>query len=279
MDNLEPMIDHFEKLVPTDPETYPGEDGRLYCSRCHTPRQSRVVLPWNNKERLVNCVCDCMRAAFEEEEELRKRMDRFSQVAPVRIAGFPAEEVQKYTFANDDGARPQLSTAMQAYVRNFTQLRKDGKGLLLYGDVGTGKTFAGGCIVNALEEQGYPCLMTSFSRLEKVLFDMRDGKRAFLDKLLLFDLVLFDDLGVERDTEYMTQQVTDILDSFYRAGIPMIITSNYTPKQLTGAEDIRKKRVYDRLLERCHPILVDGESRRKQQGRHDYAGMKQLLGL
>ena len=279
MENLEPMIDHFEKLVPTDPETYPGEDGRLYCSRCHTPRQSRIKLPWGDRERLVNCVCNCMRAAFEEEEELRKRMDRFSQVAPVRIAGFPAEEVQKYTFANDDGARPQLSTAMQAYVRNFTQLRRDGKGLLLYGDVGTGKTFAGGCIVNALEAQGYPCLMTSFSRLEKVLFDMREGKRSFLDKLLLFDLVLFDDLGVERDTEYMTEQVTGILDSFYRSGIPMIITSNFTPRELSGAEDIRKKRVYDRLLERCHPILVDGESRRKQQGRHDYASMKNLLGL
>jgi DNA replication protein DnaC len=151
--------------------------------------------------------------------------------------------------------------------------------LVLMGDVGTGKTFAGGCIVNALEDLGHPCLMTSFSRLEKVLFDMKEGKRSFLDKLLLFDLVLFDDLGVERDTEYMTEQVTGILNSFYRAGIPMIVTSNYTPKQLTGAEDIRKKRVYDRLLERCHPILVDGESRRKQQGRHDYASMKNLLGL
>lgn len=279
MDNLEPMIDHFERLVPTDPDTYPGEDGRLYCSRCHTPRQSRIKLPWSGEARLVNCVCDCMRAAIEVQEEQRKRMDRFSQLAPVRIAGFPAEEVERYTFANDDGQRPQLSAAMEAYVRNFTQLRKDGKGLLLYGDVGTGKTFAGGCIVNALEAQGYPCLMTSFSRLEKVLFDMKEGKRSFLDKLLLFDLVLFDDLGVERDTEYMTEQVTGILDSFYRAGIPMIVTSNYTPKQLTGAEDIRKKRVYDRLLERCHPILVDGESRRKQQGRYDYAGMKNLLGL
>jgi DNA replication protein DnaC len=145
--------------------------------------------------------------------------------------------------------------------------------------VGTGKTFAGGCAVNALEAQGHPCLMTNFSRLEKVLFDMRDGKRSFLDKLLQFDLVLFDDLGTERGSDYMTEQVTNILDSFYRAGIPMIITSNYGPKELTAEKDIRKQRVYDRLLERCHPILVDGESRRKQQGRHDYASMKNLLGL
>lgn len=279
MENLEPMIDHFERIVPTDGDTYPGPDGRLYCSRCHTPRQSRIKLPWSDKERLVNCVCKCMQADIQALEEEKKRMDRFSQVAPVRIAGFTPPEIERYTFANDDHKRPELTAAMEAYVRNFTELRKDGKGLLLYGDVGTGKTFAGGCVVNALEAQGYPCLMTSFSRLEKVLFDMKEGKRSFLDKLLLFDLVLFDDLGVERDTEYMTEQVTNILDSFYRAGIPVIITSNLGPKELAADKNIHKKRIYDRLLQRCHPILVDGESRRKQQGRHDYASMKNLLGL
>ena len=114
MDNLEPMIDHFESIVPTDGDTYPGPDGRLFCSRCHTPRQSRIKLPWNDRERLVNCVCKCMQAAIEAEEEQRKRMDRFSQLAPVRIAGFPADEVQKYTFANDDRKRPELTAAMEA---------------------------------------------------------------------------------------------------------------------------------------------------------------------
>lgn len=279
MENMEPVIDHLESIVPTDGDTYPGPDGRLYCARCHTPRQSRIVLPWSNTERLVNCVCACMQAAIQVEEEHERRVNHFSEVSGVRIAGFPAETIREYTFAKDDGARPEIMAAMRAYVDNFPELRKSAKGLLLYGNVGTGKTFAGGCIVNALEDMGYPALMTSFSRLEKVLFDLRDGRQRFLDNLLRFDLVLIDDLGVERDTEYMSEQVTNIIDSFYRANIPMIVTSNYTPRQLTEAEDIRKRRVYDRLLERCHPILMDGESRRKQTGRHDFAEMKKLLGL
>lgn len=277
--NLEPMIDHFEKIVPTDPDTYLGEDGRLYCSRCHTPRQSRIKLPWKDQERLVNCICDCMKAAIQEEEAQKKRVNRFLDVKHVRIAGFPAETIQQCTFSKDDGERPEITAAMRAYVDNFPELRKSAKGLLLYGNVGTGKTFAGGCVVNALEELGYPCLMTSFSRLEKVLFDLKDSRQQFLDDLMRFDLVMIDDLGVERDTEYMSEHVTNLVDSFYRAGIPLIITSNYTPKQLTEAEDIRKRRVYDRLLERCHPIKVDGASRRKQTGRQDFAAMNKLLGL
>jgi DNA replication protein DnaC len=220
-----------------------------------------------------------MGEALQAEEERKERMNRFSELGGLRVAGFPGAEVAKYTFANDDGQRPELTAAMRAYVKNFPQFRKSAKGLLLYGNVGTGKTFAAGCVANALEEQGYPALMTSFSRLEKVLFDLKDRRQKFLDGLLRFDLVVIDDLGVERDTEYMSEQVTNLVDSFYRANIPLIITSNYTPKQLTEAVDIRKRRVYDRLLERCHPILMDGESRRKQKGRSDYAEMKNLLGL
>ena len=59
----------------------------------------------------------------------------------------------------------------------------------------------------------------------------------------------------------------------------MVITSNYTPKQLTTDSDIRRRRVYDRLLERCHPVLVDGPSRRKDIGRQDFHQMNALLGL
>jgi DNA replication protein DnaC len=151
--------------------------------------------------------------------------------------------------------------------------------LLLYGDVGTGKTFYAACIVNALIDKGYPCLMTNFSRLTNTIAGMWDGKQEYIDSLRMFSLVAIDDLGVERDTEYMNENVTTIIDSLYRAKVPMIITSNYTPKQLTEAGEIRKKRVYDRMLERCHPVKVNGESRRKTMGRNDFAEMNKMLGL
>ena len=88
-----------------------------------------------------------------------------------------------------------------------------------------------------------------------------------------------DDLGVERDTEYMSEQVTTNIDTLYRAKVPMIITSNYTPKQLIESCEIRKRRVFDRILERLLPVKVDGESRRKAMGRKDFAAMSRMLGL
>ena len=274
---MDQWIENISQRVPTDGDTYLGEDGLLYCQRCNTARQSRIEI--FGRTLTVNCICRCMAEERDRQEELQKRQERMVQIRRYRDAGFPDAEMQGYRFENDDGSTPELTRAMQAYVENFPTLRKDGKGLLLYGNVGTGKSFLAACIVNALIDEGYPCLMTNFSRLTNKISGMWEGKQEYIDSLTRFSLVAIDDLGVERDTEYMNESVTTIIDSLYRAKVPIIITSNYTPKQLTEDCEIRKRRVYDRLLERCHPVKVDGPSRRKQIGRSDFADMNKLLGL
>jgi DNA replication protein DnaC len=271
------VIDRLAAIVPTDEDSHMGDDGLLYCNRCHTARQSRFEL--FGKIRTVNCLCQCMAEERDRQEEERKQREYMTKVMSNRAVGFPDKELLHCTFASDDGSTPMVAKAMQAYVDHFQEFRKSGKGLLLYGDVGTGKTFYAACIVNALIDKGYPCLMTNFSRLTNTIAGMWDGKQEYIDSLRMFSLVAIDDLGVERDTEYMNENVTTIIDSLYRAKVPMIITSNYTPKQLTETAEIRKKRVYDRMLERCHPVKVNGESRRKTMGRNDFAEMNKLLGL
>lgn len=275
--NMESVINAMAARVPTDGDTYLGDDGLLHCNRCHTARQSRIEL--FGKPKVVNCLCRCMGEERDREEEHRKQRERMEQIMRNRSVGFPDRELQNCTFDMDDGSTPAITNAMKAYVENFRDLRKVGKGLLLYGNVGTGKTFMAACVVNALIDRGYPCLMTNFSRLTNQIGGMWEGKQEYIDSLAQFALIAIDDLGVERDTSYMNENVTTIIDSLYRAGVPLIITSNHTPKQLTEECEIRKKRVYDRMLERCHPVKVDGESRRKQMGRHDFAEMNKLLGL
>lgn len=275
--SMEAVIDSLSARVPTDNDTHMGGDGLLYCNRCHTARQSRIEL--FGKLRTVNCLCHCMAEEADREERERKRREYMTRVMSNRTVGFPDRELMGCTFESDDGASPVLTNAMKAYVENFPELRKAGKGLLLYGNVGTGKTFLAACVVNALIDKGYPCLMTNFSRLTNQIAGMWEGKQEYIDSLRMFALVAIDDLGVERDTEYMNENVTTIIDSLYRAKVPMIITSNYTPKQLTEDCEIRKRRVYDRMLERCHPVKVDGSSRRKSMGRNDFAEMNKLLGL
>lgn len=271
------VVERIAERVPRNNDTHIGEDGLAYCNQCGTARQCRVEL--FGKVQIVPCICRCMSEGMDREEAERKKRERELELERYRSLGFACREMCDYTFRRDDGSAPDVAKAMKRYVENFDRFLEDGKGLLLWGDVGTGKTFFAACAVNALIDSGYPCLMTNFSRLTNAMQKTWTDKQEYIDSLSRFSLVAIDDLGVERDTEYMSENVTTIIDALYRSKTPMIITSNFTPKELVDVAEIRKRRVYDRLLERCFPIKVNAPSRRKQKGREDFSEMKTLLGF
>lgn len=137
-------------------------------------------------------------------------------------------------------------------------MQADNTGLLLWGDVGTGKSFFAGCIANALLEQCVPVLMTNFAKLLNALSGMyTDDRNAYIDSLNRYSLLIIDDLGVERSSTFAQEQVFHVIDSRYRSGKPLIVTTNLTLDELKHTEDTAKRRIYDRILERCVPIRIN----------------------
>ena len=253
---------------------YYDDDGLLVCGKCNTRKQTRVFIL--DQERTPMCLCKCEAEKRDREEAERKRRER---AAELRRAGFPDAEMQNWTFDRDDGKNEKITAILQNYVGNFEEMRKNGKGLLLFGSVGTGKTFGAACIANALIDRGYACLVTNFARLVNTISGMYDGKQAYIDGLNRFSLLVIDDLASERDTDYMNEIVYNIIDSRYRSGLPLIITTNLTADELKNPADIRKQRVYSRLLEMTIPIEVKGADRRRERLKSDHSKYSDLLGL
>lgn len=275
------FVDMVATKVPVDDNTHLGEDGLLYCNDCFTARQCRIDVP-NVGIRVVPCVCKCKLEQMEQEEEQRKQQELRDKIMKYRSLGFHIddEEFRNATLETDDGAKPEMTRAVKAFLDNYDEFKANGKGILFYGDVGTGKSFYAGCLVNGVIDMGKPALMTNFPRLINEITGAKwEDKQVYIDNLARYALVAIDDLGVERDSDFVNEHITVVVDTLYRAKVPMIITSNYSPKQLIDDFDIRRKRIYDRLIGRCHPIPVLGESRRKQQGKADYQRTKDLLGV
>lgn len=280
---MEGMEKALDRLVAASKQAIKAEegdyivDGLLYCHKCNTPKQTRVFV--FGKERTPYCLCKCAAEKRDAEEAERKREELKRQIKQLRKMGFPDAEMERWTFERDDLSNEKISMIAHRYVDNFEQMRGKGKGLLFYGTVGTGKTFTSCCIANELIDKGLPCLVTNFARLTNTISGMYDGKQDYIDGLNKFVLLVIDDLASERDTEYMGEIVQNIIDSRYRSGLPLIITTNLTNEELKHPADMRKQRIYSRLFEMCIPVEVKGKDRRKEKLRNDYKELEDLLGL
>lgn len=257
---------------------YHNEDGLLMCGKCHTQKEC-VLTKRDSTTRTVHCACECSVAQNAKEAEEKRKRDRLQYLDSMRRTGFPDAEMREWTFAKSDHTDQKNENIARKYVANFDAMRSQGTGLLLCGPVGTGKSFLGAAIANELISQGTPCLMTNFSRIISRISEKFGGDQKYLDNLNRFDLLIIDDLGAERDSEYMWEKVMDVIDARYRAGLPLIVTTNLKPKDLYDPSDIRRQRVFSRLKEMCIFLEVNGADRRSKKMQDKLTTAKSLLGL
>lgn len=265
------MID-IEKLsasVPRSGSEYIGQDGLLHCKKCSEPLEVIIEVPVAGK-RKVRCICSCIAKERNAEQERAKQDERDR----TRRICFHGSKMMKCRFDKSEDC--DLLKVGRNYAIHFDEFRKQSKGLLLYGTVGTGKSHVAACIANELIDNGHSAFMTNFATIANELQGTFE-KQKYIDSLNRYDLLILDDLGIERKTEFMQEQVFNVIDARYRSGLPFIITTNLTPEELKKTTDIGNSRIYDRILERCHPVKAAGESYRRQKLKDDFKQVEMML--
>lgn len=267
---------------------YYDSEGFLVCGKCHTRRQVEVnmpdlkAVPFDPQKKVrvkmpVSCRCRAERR-YQEEQMLQRDKDMRAMEA-LKRQSLMDERLRDVSFdsfrkTNDNAYNLKLCLR---YANHFDEMLAKNQGLLFYGGVGTGKTFAAACIANHLLNQRIPVIMTSFVKLLESMQGFSEDDSALIARLNRAKLLIIDDLGAERSTDYALEKVYDIVDSRYRAKLPIILTTNLSMTELKESTDIRYTRIYDRIFEMCYPMQFKGQSWRKVEAARRFDAMKNFL--
>lgn len=278
------MIDlgHLADKISTaqaEPSDYLNEEENLtYCGKCHTPKQMRWNNPVLDELTTVPIPCRCLSEKYQEEDRAEQERKHREIVKKLSDRGLRDRKILEWVFANDDGSSPNIAKAKR-YVEQFDRAKEENIGLLFWGDVGTGKSFVAGCIANALIEKEISVCMTNFGIILADVMNLKADRNEYIKKLNQNTLLIIDDFGMERDTPFALEQVYNVVDSRYTSNKPLIVTTNLTlPEVQNRGVQSDLRRIYDRILEMCVPILFEGESKRKNKAEEKRNKLREMLG-
>ena len=75
----------------------------------------------------------------------------------------------------------------------------------------------------------------------------------------------------------MDSKAFDLVDACYRSGRPLVVTTNVPLAQLKNPRGLARTRIYDRVLERCQPVIFDGPSFRAAKAEENRAAVRRIL--
>lgn len=262
-----------ERIYNPEEAYFNEQDGLYYCVNCNTP----VEAFFSEREKGKHpCMCKCRREEHEQREKERKLREHIAVVEKLRQEAFSGRRMYDWKFKNSEVNTKQIEAAKK-YVATWTEMEQENQGLLFFGDVGRGKSYTAACVVNAIIEMEVRAKMINLATIINDLQSLvGENRSSYIDKLCRYRLLVFDDLGAERGTEFAREQVYNVINARWESGRPFIVTTNLSLKEMQNEEQMVLKRIYDRVLDVCRPIDFQGENYRAN-GRKKQLEMVQEL--
>jgi DNA replication protein DnaC len=159
-----------------------------------------------------------------------------------------------------------LLRPIRQYIRRIDKNLEQGRGFWFYGDVGSGKTSLAMLISKATLDAGRSVAIYSMPRLLAAIKETYEesSERSYMDlfeRLCGVDLLHVDDLGAEKKTDWVLEQLYAIVNERWQEQRSMIVTTN-----LLDPDELRAQigmRTVSRLTEMCVQIPIMGGDRRR----------------
>jgi DNA replication protein DnaC len=204
-----------------------------------------------------DCRCRAGRIARRRAQSLAGRVPR--KYRGVSFERPPVSDIARVA--------PQQVEVIRRYVHRIDENLDAGRGLWLFGDVGTGKTTLAMLASQAALRAGRSVVIHSLPRLLNLIrsaIETDAGMVGFLERLTAVELLHIDDLGAENTTDWVLEQLYSIINTRYEDERAMIVTTNLPPEDLIAQLG---ERTVSRLVAICgDPLpLFGGDKRREFQ--------------
>jgi DNA replication protein DnaC len=203
--------------------------------------------------------CDC------RAERLNRGHTRgISSVIPARYRGVSFDRPPVSDMVRDRQTKAAV-TEVHRFVDDLDTRLAEGRGLWLFGDTGTGKTTLAMLISKAALEAGRSVAIYSLPKLLARIrrtYDSEPGGDSYLslfDKLTSVDLLHIDDLGAEKRSDWVLEQLYALINERYETERSVVVTTNLDHADL---EEQIGSRTVSRLTQMCDEVELRGDDRR-----------------
>lgn len=210
--------------------------------------------------------CEAIRRKAEEAqaEEQARKLREARQRKLLGRAAIPERFVGKSfdNFKADTEAKRGALTVLRDYAENFEANAQAGKGLILSGKPGTGKSHLAGAVLQSqLDREVLYATCMDVIRMVRETWrkDSERSERQVLSYLGSLDLLVIDEMGVQYGTDGEQTVLFDVLDRRYREVKPTILLTN---QDAEGLKTYLGERTFDRLRETCRLVAFEWESYR-----------------
>jgi DNA replication protein DnaC len=210
--------------------------------------------------------CEC------REQRLRRgRVRGIASVIPPRYRGVSFDRPPVSDMARDMTSR-HVVNAVRSFTDDLEENMASGRGMWLMGNTGTGKTTLGMLVAKTALAAGRtvavyftPKLLTDIRKTYQAT-DSEDAYDAFFRRLTCVDLLYIDDLGSERHTDWVVEQLYALVNERYENQRSMLVTSNARENVEEGRRELEEQigsRTVSRLVEICDdPLPLFGPDQR-----------------